>query len=98
MVKVFISQPMTDRDLEEIQLERDSIISDLKSKGYEISDTVVIGNVPDCQYQSVHYLSDAFRYIAHSDAIYFAGGWKESKGCTVEHFTAMLYNIPIIHE
>jgi len=44
----------------------------------------------------VWYLANALNLLCVADFIIFHPDWKQSRGCTVEHFVAEKYDIPII--
>ncbi len=98
MVRLFISQPMNGKTKEEIQEEKEIIIQNVKEK---YPDVVVINSYfedynPDCGCVPLKYLGKSLELLADADIAYFAEGWKNYRGCRIEHTCAMEYGIKII--
>lgn len=101
MKKLFISQPMrglTDEEIltarEEIRVKAENIIGEpvvrlLQSFFEEFHPT---GNIP------VAYLGKSISLLAKADVVYFGEGWKEARGCRIEHEVAVQYGIDIIED
>ena len=100
MKKLFISQPMrglTDEEIlkarEEIRLKAEKTIGEpvelLESffEGFDPS-----GNIP------VAYLGKSISLLAEADVVYFGEGWKEARGCKIEHEVAKEYGIDRIED
>lgn len=98
MKKIYISQPMRGRATDEIIAERKALIADaavaLRTDELEVLDTYFNGYTGKPPLQ---LLARALEKMADADAVIFAPGWKEARGCRVEHLAASEYNIPIIH-
>lgn len=89
---------------EQIRKNRESAISYLKEKGYEIVDTIFsddfqremkegsIAHVP------VKYLAKSIDFMANCHAVYFLSGWENARGCRIEHSIAQDYGLEIIEE
>ena len=76
MKKLFISQPMrglTDEEIGEPIELIDSFFEDFKP----------IGNIP------VAYLGKSISLLATADVAYFGEGWKDARGCKIEHEVAV---------
>ena len=98
MKKVFISQPMRGREYDAIMAERKALIADaavaLQTDDIKVLDTyrgAYTGKPP------LRMLALALEKMADADAIIFAPGWRDTRGCRVEHLAASEYGIPIIH-
>ena len=51
-----------------------------------------IGNIP------VAYLGKSIGLLATADVAYFGEGWKDARGCKIEHEVAVQYGIYIIED
>lgn len=98
MKKVFLSQPMKGRSNDQINLEREAIVKQIKkelNEPFEIMDTVFDdfdGSTP------LKFLAMSLMVMADADCAYFANGWRETRGCLIEHACAKSYDIPIIRD
>ena len=98
MKKLFISQPMRDKTDEEIKTERENIIKNV---------TNVLGEVEviDSFFESaphdakpLWFLGKSLELLSNADCAYFAEGWKDYRGCKIEHECAVQYGIDIVGE
>lgn len=98
MKKIYISQPMRGRSTDAIIAERKALVDDaavaLQTDEVEVLDTYLNGytNKPP-----LHLLALALEKMADADAVIFAPGWRDARGCRVEHLAASEYGISIIH-
>lgn len=97
--KVFISQPMKGKTNEEIKRDRELIIKDIEDMmegdPFEIMDTVFEdfdGATP------LKFLAKSLMVLADADAVYFADGWRETRGCRIENRCAVAYGLNIIKD
>ena len=99
-IKVFISQPMKDKSESEILITRDKTIDRIRQL-FPDNDVVVIdsyfmdhipteGNIP------LKYLAKSIELLADADVAYFCPGWKDARGCIIEHECAVAYGITCI--
>ena len=98
MTKVFISQPMNGKTNEQIRIEREGVIHNLIERGFEIIDTVISDNPPSTVKDSIWYLGKSILMLAQANAAYFMYGWRDARGCIIEHEIVLKYNVPIIHD
>lgn len=95
MKKLFISQPMRGKTDEEILIARKEIA---KKAEQVIGEPVEVlesffgdfkpeGNIP------LAYLGKSISLLAEADVAYFGPGWKEARGCKIEHECAREYGI-----
>ena len=93
--KVFISQPMNGKTEEEIRVERERIIKEIKATfgdKVKILDTLFdFGNKPP-----LYYLAKSIEKLSEADWAYFAPGWEEARGCKIEYECAKAYDIRIM--
>lgn len=102
--RVFISQPMTGRTLDEIKKERQDIetimheLNDgLSTKGISVKvidsfdeQAFIEGRNPlDC-------LGDCIKKMSEANIVVFAPGWDKSRGCRIEHQCAVEYQLATI--
>lgn len=99
MKKIFISQPMKGKTNEEIKSDRELIIKDIElmmeGDPFEIMDTVFEdfdGATP------LKFLAKSLMVLADADMVYFADGWRETRGCRIENRCAVAYGLNIIKD
>lgn len=95
-MKLFISQPMKDKTDDEIKEERERIIAEV-SKHHEkvdVIDSFIEGAPHDAR--PLWFLSKSLGLLSTADAAYFANGWKDARGCRIEHECAVEYGIKVI--
>lgn len=102
--RVFISQPMTGRTLEEIKHERENVIAIMQhlDKGLRtVGDTVeVVDSFDEVAFEEhrnpLECLGDCIKIMSTCNVVVFVPGWEKSKGCRVEHQCAVEYQISTI--
>ena len=106
MKKAMLSQPMAGKTDEEIVAARDKAMEVLKSKEYEIVNTLFtdkwyspdsmeergVVQVPLC------FLAKSLENMSLCHAAYFCKGWEKARGCKIEHDAAVAYGLEIIYE
>lgn len=101
MIKVFISQPMNGKTIDEVKKEREIAIEDLKEKlsdtEFEIIDTVLPdpGLKPESR-SRIFMLGRSIQLLADANIMYLYKGWQDSNGCMVEYEVAKRYGMKII--
>jgi hypothetical protein len=99
-MKVFISQPMKDKTNEQIKLERNRAIAEVKriypDKDIEILDSF-FENAPH-EAKPLWFLGKSFEVLSNADVAYFIGAWKAYRGCKMEYEACKNYGIPTICE
>ena len=98
MKKIYISQPVRGRATDEIIAERKALIADAAVE-LRTDDLEVLGTYRGV-YNDKHpmrLLAWALEKMADADAAIFAPGWRDARGCRVEHRAASEYGIPIMH-
>ena len=105
-MKAMISQPMANKTQEEIVKTRERAIKQLTDMGYEIVNTLFtdewyspekmnkrgVVQIPLC------FLAKSLENMSLCHAAYFCKGWKNARGCRIEHETAKAYGLTIIYE
>ena len=97
MKKLFISQPMKGKTNEEILKEREAAISrakELMRDEVEVIDSF-FENAPT-EAKPLWYLGESLKLLSMADVAYFASGWKNARGCNIEHICAEQYGINIV--
>lgn len=96
MKKLFISQPMNDKTDEEIKVERAKIV-DACIKEYgeiEVIDSFFESAPHDVR--ALWFLAKSLELLSTADIVFFADGWKDYRGCKIEHECAVQYGIKIV--
>lgn len=100
MKKLFISQPMNGKTDEEIKEERKDIVKRVTERfgDVEVIDSFIEENAPNSANAGLWYLGKSLELLANADCAYFADGWKNYRGCKIEHECAMQYGVDIVGE
>lgn len=96
-MKIYISQPMRGRAANDIIAERKALIADA---AVALQDDVEVLDTYRGAYTDkppLRLLAWALEKMADADAVIFAPGWRDARGCRVEHLAAAEYGIQIIH-
>lgn len=99
MKKLFISQPMKGKTDEEILKERQNAIKEaekLVGESVEIIDSF-FQNAP-AEARPLWFLGKSLELLSTADVAYFADGWKDARGCKIEHECAKQYGIAVIEK
>ena len=105
-MKAMLSQPMAGKMDEEIIATREKAIKALKSRGYEIVNTLFtdewynrenmekrgVVQIPLC------FLAKSLENMSLCHAVYFCKGWEQARGCRLEHDAAVAYGLTVIYE
>lgn len=106
MKKAMLSQPMAGKTDEEIAAAREKAIKTLEEKGYEIVNTLFtdewyskesmkqrgVETIPLC------FLAKSLENMSKCHVAYFCRGWKNARGCKLEHDAAVAYGMEILYE
>ena len=92
--KVFISQPMKGKTPEFIKEEREKMIEEIKSKYEDIE--IIDSYFENYNGNAVGFLSKSIEKLSEADMAAFASGWKDARGCNIEHLICEKYDIPIV--
>jgi len=90
-MKVMISQPMRGKTNEEIRLERESLVEELKKEGHIVVDTIISKEAPKNMDEAIYYLSKSIEYIGKVDGVVFMPFWESARGCRIEYAVAKEY-------
>lgn len=96
MKKVFISQPMKDRTTCQIKNERDAAFEFVKNK-YPGEELELIKSYLDSydEGNQMSGIAQCIELLGGADIAYFVSGWKDARGCRIEHYCAVEYGIEI---
>ena len=96
-MKVFISQPMKGKKINEIIAERKTAVSVIRSicgKDAIIIDSDIITDKTDAT--PLWYLGKSIERMASADVAFFCKGWKKHRGCAIEHTCALAYGLRVL--
>ena len=106
MNKAMLSQPMAGKTNEEVIATRERAIKSLNKLGYEVVNTLFtdewyskekteergVVQIPLC------FLAKSLENMSLCHAVYFCKGWEKTRGCRIEHDTAVAYGLKVIYE
>lgn len=99
MKKIFISQPMSGKTIENIKEVRDRAAMRLEEElGEKIE---VIDSMFETFPQglsSIWFLGSSIKLLANADLAYFTKGWESHRGCKIEHTVCTEYGIKVMYE
>ena len=105
-LKAMLSQPMAGKTDEEIKEARERAIQVLEKKGYEVVNTLFtdewyskeameqrgVVQIPLC------FLAKSLENMSKCHVAYFCKGWRQARGCRIEHEAALAYGLEVIYE
>ena len=97
-MKVMISQPMKNREEDDILAERKVIIEKLKNMHIDVIDTFYKDEIPEDYNVGVYFLGKSIQDMAKVDALFMCEGWRAARGCRIERQVAQDYGIKILYE
>ena len=96
MHKLFISMPMRGLSAEEIKKEFGEAKAEAERiMGFEMEVLDTLFDMPE-ETHPLAYLGESIKKMAEANIVYFHNGWKQARGCFVEHVAAMKYGKYII--
>lgn len=98
-MKLFISQPMKGKTLEEIVAERHKAIEVVQAtynEDIEVIDSF-FRNAPQ-EARPLRFLAKSIELMSTADLVYFCKGWENYRGCVIEHECAQRYGLTIRYE
>ena len=96
MKKLFISQPMRDKTDEEIKEERAKIIKAVVDRFGKVEVIDSFFESAPHNARPLWFLGKSLELLSEADIAYFADGWKDYRGCKLEHECAVQYGIEIV--
>ena len=97
-MKVMISQPMKNREADDIITERKVIIEKFKNMHIDVIDTFYKDEIPADYNSGVYFLGKSIQDMAKADALFMCEGWRAARGCRIERQVAQDYGIKILYE
>lgn len=97
-LRVMISQPMNGKTEEQIREERKTIIEKFNNIHIDVIDTIFTEEPPESCNKAVYYLGKSIEAMKDIDALYMCDGWREARGCRIEHQVAREYRIKILYK
>lgn len=98
MKKIFISQPMRGKTAEEIENERTAALIVAQSiLGEEVEEVESFFKGGD-EKPALYMLGESIKAMSKADVVYFCSGWKQARGCRIEHECAIEYGLYILKE
>lgn len=98
-MKVMISQPMAGKNVADIEAIREELIEKFKRMHIEVVESFCTKDAPAGVYNPpVYRLGRTIANWLHSvDAVYFVDGWREARGCRIEHQICKEYGIKCLY-
>ncbi len=94
--KVYISIPISGKDITEVKLHLDIVKNGLVSNGYEPVTPFDVS--PDSNASYAEHMGRDIQALLECDAVYFCRGWQDSKGCQAEYEVAKIYDKQMVFE
>lgn len=101
MTRAFISIPMRDHTIEEIQERQDyifSLLQTIRKEPYRLTFTLFTDEPEEGLAANVWYLGRSIQALSESDFAIFANNWPSARGCVIERLICFMYGIPMIDE
>lgn len=106
MKKAMLSQPMGGKTDAEIIATRERAVTALEAMGYEVVNTLFTDEwySPDAMKERgvvqipLCFLAKSLENMSLCHTAYFCKGWREARGCRIEHDAAVAYGMEIIYE
>lgn len=89
-MKIYISLPITGQDIEEVEASCIYASGVIQAKGHTPVSPLDVSPDPDATY--AEHMGNDIEALLCCDAVLFLDGWRTSKGCRLEHETAIIYD------
>lgn len=96
-MKVMISIPMAGKHDETVKKEYNDIVEKFKRLHIEVADTYFTDDTTDISRPGIHFLAKSIEAMKDVDAVYFADGWRNARGCEIEHQVCIKYGIKTLY-
>lgn len=96
MKKIYISIPITGHDIKEVKQKAEYI-----KRGLTVDNYTAITPFDVCTEENKpysYYMGRDIEALLGCDMVFFATGWKQSKGCRAEYEVAKIYNKQLLFE
>ena len=94
-MKVYISLPITGHPIDEVRKKADQAKQQLSDMGHEPVSPLDVSPDPDAPY--AEHIGRDIAALLVCDAALFLDGWRQSKGCRLEHAAAEIYEKKIFY-
>lgn len=94
-MKLFISQPMRGKSMNEILAERKALIADAAT-AMRTDEITVLDTLFQDNESALCCLGRSLMKLSEADVAIFASGWENARGCRIEHQAALEYGIKTI--
>lgn len=99
MRKLFISQPMNGLSDQEILVQRERTFKAVRLL-YDEDFTLIESFIPrpaeEVRNMPVRFLAESIALLSDADVAVFAQGWRNARGCKIEHQICEAYGIPTL--
>ena len=96
-VKLYISQPMLGKRMNDIMAARKQLVAEAVV-ALRTDDILVLGTLfVNHDRPRLAMLGRSIEKMAEADAVIFAPDWKQAAGCRVEHIAASEYDMRILY-
>lgn len=95
-MKIYISLPITGHDIEEVEARCIYASGVIQANGHTPVSPLEVSPDHDATYAK--HMGNDIAALLCCDAVVFLDGWRESKGCRLEHAAAKIYNKIIKYE
>lgn len=104
--KAMLSQPMAGKTEAEISATREKAIAVLEGLDYEVINTLFTDewySTDSCEKRGVvnrpmMFFAKSIENMSLCHTAYFCKGWKNARGCRLEHAVAEAYGVDILYE
>ena len=96
MKKLFVSLPMNGLDEDEIKNNIKKLAEEAEKicgEKLELINSLIEEEPPEGVNTPLYYLAKSLELLATADVAIFADGWKEARGCRIEHDASEQYGI-----
>ena len=96
-MKVMISMPMAGKHDETVRKEYNDIVEQFKKLHIEVVDTYFTDDTTNISRPGIYFLAKSILAMEDVDAVYFVDGWREARGCRIEHQICKEYGIKCLY-
>lgn len=94
--KVYISIPISGKDITEVKLHLGLVKNGLISNDYEPVTPFDVS--PDSNASYAEHMGEDIQALLECNAVFFCRGWQDSKGCQAEYEVARIYGKQMVFE
>lgn len=87
--KIYISLPISGRNIEIVKVECLNAKIEIENSGFEAVSPLEVSDDPNATYSE--HMGKDIAALLDCDAAVFLDGWKQSKGCMLEHYACRIY-------